>query len=86
MPAPLLASKFAEWAAISVTAIGGGIWLGNVQTEGVNNSEDIAALQPVATEVAKDISKLEERTVQMQQGINDIKAQQNNILLELRKR
>jgi hypothetical protein len=81
----VLASRVAEWVAIASVAVGGGLYAGNIATSVEVNTADIANLQPVATEVAKDIATLEERTVQMQQSLNDIKSQQNNILEELRR-
>lgn len=88
MPAleALIASRLTEWAAIATVAVGGGLYAGHIDRGVDENTKSIDDLQPIATEVAKDIAKLEERTVQMQQGINDIKAQQNNILSELRRR
>lgn len=85
MALPILASRAAEWVAIAATVIGGGMWVGSVDTQTTTNKEDITALQPVAQGVAVDIGVLKERTDNMGKALDEIKQQQKDILTELRK-
>jgi hypothetical protein len=80
-----LGGRIAEWVAIATVAVGGGVYVGNVENTGTANAAAIAELKPVATAVAVDIATLQERTMHMQGTLNEIRAQQHKILDELRK-
>lgn len=81
----MVAGRIAEWVAILGSIVGGGVWVGSIDSDVQTNSADIQALQPVATEVAVDIATLEERTKNMQGDLTEIREQQKAILEELRK-
>lgn len=82
-------SKLTEWAVLAATAIGGGVWVGSIDTKTVATDAKIESVSQTVKELghsASQLAILTERSANMQDDIREMKEQQKEILSELRKK
>ena len=75
-------SKLVEWAAFGVTVLGGGMWLGSLDSQVTENTKQLEVAAPVGTQLAV----LTEKVGNLEEAVSEVKEQQKEILTELRKK
>jgi outer membrane murein-binding lipoprotein Lpp len=76
----LNANVFATWAAIVSVTVAGGVWVGAIGNEVSNQKEQHAKLERLPS----DVAVLSSQVTDLKATLAEIKAQQTEILRELR--